>query len=117
VIGIALSIAPQVAWPRAAVTVFTILFAASGVWALQTGRRIACACFGPGHSSVLGWRQISALPLWLLLVATAQLAGVSWAPAQGLVAVVGVLLLAGVARLVRLTPMWRVLRADRAALR
>lgn len=117
VIGVVLSIAPEMAWPRVAVTVFAFLFAGAGVWALRTGRRLACACFGPGHSSVLGWRQILALPLWLVLVATAQLAGGSWDTAQGLAAVAGVLLLAGLAGLVRLTPMWRVLRADRAALR
>lgn len=43
-------------------------FALAGAWALRTHQVLPCACFGARHGQ-LGWRQIGALPLWLLAAA------------------------------------------------
>jgi hypothetical protein len=40
-------------------------FAAAATLSRLTGRRVECACFG-STASELGWRQVAALPLWVL---------------------------------------------------
>lgn len=46
--------------------------------------RIACHCLGAGKSGILGWRQIAALPLWLMPVVLAQWGPPSWSVSQGI---------------------------------
>jgi methylamine utilization protein MauE len=40
-------------------------FAAAAVRSLASGAPVACACFG-SSGTALGWRQLAALPLWLV---------------------------------------------------
>lgn len=40
-------------------------FAAAGALSKLTDRQVACACFG-STATVLGWRQLAALPLWMI---------------------------------------------------
>lgn len=46
--------------------VLGLTFAGSAVWSMVTGRDVACACFG-ASARKLGWSQVRALPLWLLV--------------------------------------------------
>jgi hypothetical protein len=41
-------------------------FAAVAGWSLVTRRAVPCACFGRSGGT-LGWRQLGALPIWLLV--------------------------------------------------
>lgn len=46
---------------------FGTVFASAGMLALRSGERLKCNCFGSSRSSGdLGWRQIMALPVWLV---------------------------------------------------
>src|SRR5689334_6825226 len=56
--GVALVVAPGPGWPRVAVLALASGFAGAGAWALATGRRVACHCFGPGQHTTLGVRQL-----------------------------------------------------------
>ena len=59
------------------VAVQGIGFGAAGLVALQRRAPIACACFGPLDSGVLGARQVFMVPVWLLAAAAlAYLPGV-----------------------------------------
>jgi hypothetical protein len=49
----------------AAVTALAVTFAGAGLIAIVRRQRIACGCFGPLGSRVLGREQLVALPLWL----------------------------------------------------
>lgn len=42
-----------------------LCYAGAGAWSLLSGKDVSCACFGAAERR-LGWRQLAALPLWLL---------------------------------------------------
>jgi methylamine utilization protein MauE len=64
VTGVGLIYRPSVA-VLATVAILAVIFAGAGLIALVRGQRIACGCFGPLGSRVLGRDQLVALPLWL----------------------------------------------------
>ena len=51
------------------VAVLAVLFAASGAWALASGRLVRCSCFGSTGNQRLGTAQLWALIPWLGAVA------------------------------------------------
>ncbi len=115
--GVALVVAPGSGWPRVAVLVLASGFAGAGAWALTTGRRVACHCFGPGQHAALGVRQLVALPGWLGLCGLAQVKPPTWTVAQGVGLLAFAVLGGGAVRIVRAWPLWQDLRADRISLR
>jgi hypothetical protein len=84
----ALFVAPAAWWPRALVGVLAIGFAAAGLMAVLTKRRVACRCFGSAGRGMLGWRQVAWVPVWL------GAAGIAHWRAPGWTADVGLLLVA-----------------------
>lgn len=89
-------------------------FAVAGIRALSLNRVIPCACFGrPG--AALGWRQVAASPLWVV-VAFAATEMPSFSPScRGLALTAGTAALAGL-RSVDGLRGWRDARNDRRAL-
>jgi hypothetical protein len=89
-------------------------FAATGLMALRTGKRVSCSCFGGSGQGVLGRRQLLLLPLWL----TGCVAGAAWrtdgAPV-GLEAVAALVTLVGVVAVVSLLRALRAAVGDRQA--
>lgn len=89
-------------------------FAAAAAWSLASDRVVPCACFGAAGGR-LGWWQIGALPLWLLVGwATLHLPGSTLRERVGLLAC-GLLVLAA-ARAVPVLQGAAEARADRRAL-
>lgn len=115
--GVALVVAPGPGWPRVAVLALASGFAGAGAWALATGRRVACHCFGPGQHTTLGVRQLVVLPGWFALCGLASAKPPTWTVAQGLGLLAFVVLGAGAVRIGRAWPLWQDLRADRISLR
>ena len=115
--GVTLVVAPGAGWPRVAVLVLAVGFAGAGAWALATGRRVACHCFGPGQHTTLGVRQLVVLPGWLALCGLAQVEPPTWTAAQGLGLLAFIVFGGSAVRLVRAWPLWQDLRADRISLR
>jgi len=69
-------------------------FGAAGLMAMRSRTRIACACFGPLDSGMLGVRQVALVPVWLLVAArTLYLPAISGM--AGVVAIVAIAQAAG----------------------
>lgn len=94
-VGTAALLLTGVSRPLAAalVAALGIGFGAAGVIAMRGHTRIACACFGPLDSGMLGPRQVALVPVWLLVAASTLylpaiggLAGVAWLTAIALAA-------------------------------
>lgn len=83
-VGAALLALPSSEWPRIMVGLVAIAFAVAGVRALTGGRRVACGCFGNIGRHDLGWFQITALPIWMVLAYVAQQQPPTWSWLQGL---------------------------------
>lgn len=116
VIGASLLLVPSSPWPRLALGLLAVGFAAAGVKAIAGKHAIACHCLGAIGSRTLGWRQVALLPVWFLLAGIAQLRPPVWAIDQGALAL-GVLLLILIGtQLPREIPVWRQLHADRLAI-
>lgn len=62
----ALLLVPSAAWPRYGMLALAVAFAVAGALGLRSGGAISCTCFGLTGRSVLGWRQLIALPGWAL---------------------------------------------------
>jgi hypothetical protein len=107
-------------WPgsavaRGALIFLFALFAVLGGFALLTGRRIRCGCFGSLHAGArLGWWQV----VQLLIVApvTLLLFPGGWRPLVGLTAIFFVHLAVGAGFVVRAAPFWREVRVQRQSL-
>jgi hypothetical protein len=107
-------------WPGSVIVrgslifLFTV-FAALGAFALVTGRRINCGCFGSLHAGGrLGWAQILQLlvvtPVALLLFPS------GWPVTVGLTAIFVVHLAVGAAFILLTIPVWREVRLQRQSL-
>lgn len=95
------------------IAVLGLAYAAAAGWSPATHRTVRCACFGRSGRS-LGWVQIAALPLWLLVAASyGYLPDASDSRRSGLAAL-GALLLVVVRALTTLNAM-RMARSDRRA--
>jgi hypothetical protein len=71
-------------------------FGAAGLMAMRSRTRIACACFGPLDSGMLGVRQVALVPVWLVVAA-----GALYLPAiSGMAGVVAIIAIAQAAGLV-----------------
>ncbi len=92
------------------------LFAALGIWALESGREIECGCFGALRQSTLGWPQV----LQLAIVAPGVVLVPRYTPAISTEAAVSLLflihLLAAGVPLMRLSRSWWRIRRDRISL-
>jgi methylamine utilization protein MauE len=116
VTALGLFLQPGSWWPRAAVALLAVLFAAAGAVALVTGRRVACRCLGGGGRGRLGRGQLYLLPVWLGLAALAQWGTPGWSVDQGLFLLATVLIGVMAWRLrVHWPAIWAV-RADRLAI-
>lgn len=114
-VGTTLALTPESPWPRIGAATLVTGFAAAGIVAISTGRKVLCHCVGAGRRGTLGKAQILALPVWLALCVVAELFSPSWETATGALLLTG-LLLSGVAwRLFRFLPLFRDVRADRIA--
>lgn len=67
-LALALIFAPASASVHLAVVLLALLFAAGGAWAMATGRRVRCSCFGSMGNTNLGIAQLWALVAWLSAV-------------------------------------------------
>jgi hypothetical protein len=75
---------PGSAFTLGGVLLLSVAFAAAGLIALRRDVQIRCACFGVGRDTMLGTRQLVALPFWLAAVALIRAgsdAGLSAVPA------------------------------------
>ncbi|MBU2697569.1 MauE/DoxX family redox-associated membrane protein [Pimelobacter sp. 30-1] len=94
-------------------------FAGTGIVAMTRRHAVRCSCWGARSArSVLGIRQVAALPLWLLALALVARpgAGASWSAAQGLAVLAGLVLALLVApRTVRVVRLAREVAAQRRA--
>ncbi|MDP9258126.1 MAG: hypothetical protein M3Q31_16470 [Actinomycetota bacterium] len=89
-------------------------FAAGGLFALARGLDVPCTCFGGASTARLGWRQVIALPAWLLTAsAMTGLPSTSFRTRIG-VAIALAVLLAGL-RAVSCAREYQAARLDRHA--
>ncbi|GAA1704935.1 MauE/DoxX family redox-associated membrane protein [Fodinicola feengrottensis] len=70
--AIGLTVAPG--GSAALVAALGFAFAGAAVVAMSRGERIRCACYGSTGDATLGWRQLAALPLWLVVALDSFLA-------------------------------------------
>jgi hypothetical protein len=99
--------------PSALFAVLGVVFAATGAWSLLAGKALSCACFGASERR-LGWPQLAALPLWLLVAWSAVRIPPVGITERLAAAAAGLLLLA----IIRAIPALRlgaVARSDRRA--
>jgi hypothetical protein len=115
VTGTALLVAAGAVWPRIAAAVLATGFAAAGLRAMTAKMHVRCACFGDGES-MLGRRQVLALPGWLAVLLIAQYVDVTGGTQGGLAVLAGVLAAGFALRLWRSLPLLQDVRADRVAL-
>ena len=112
----ALVITPHSGVVQIAVGVLFSLFAGAGTYAVITGRRIECACFGTFRSRRLGWRQVALFPVAIagLLVIAASDVQTGTAGAVGLL--FGVQMAVGSILAWRMSRGWRLVRDQRVSL-
>lgn len=113
--AVGLAIAPARLFPYLLVAILAVAFACAGGWALVTGRRIECGCFGSSRGRPLGWRQLAALPLWLALSAAAAVWVRPWSLETGLGLLCWFVISVVAVRAVRAATKRRRLRWDRWA--
>ena len=97
-LALGLIFAPAATAVQLGVALLAALFAASGAWALATGRLVRCNCFGSTGNQRLGTAQLWALIPWLGAVAIlhAQASGPASASEGFLQLAIVALALAGV---------------------
>jgi Methylamine utilisation protein MauE len=113
--AVGLAIAPARLFPYLLVAILAVAFACAGGWAIVTGRRIECGCFGSPRGRPIGWRQLAALPLWLASSATAAVWVSPWSLATGLGLLSSFVITVIAIRAARLITYRRTLRWDRWA--
>lgn len=109
-----------VALPRWLPTYMLVLmlagsFSIAGLLALTSKRDIRCGCFGISSRSKLGWKQVLALPLWVLAGWFGYTSAWQLEPEVSLAMLSAIILIVGIARCARIERLRRQLRWDRFA--
>src|SRR5437588_144813 len=68
--GLALAMLPASWLTASLVALLGVTFAIGAGLAIWRGLQVECACFGSALSARLGWRQLSLLPIWLLVASS-----------------------------------------------
>lgn len=114
--GAGLIVVPGSWTPRGLVVVLASAFALAGLFAVRTGRRVNCHCFGGTANRLLGWRQVWQWPLWVGLAAIAHWRPADWAWRDGVAILAFVLVALTLMRLPGQLRLMRRLQGDRIAL-
>ncbi len=87
-VAVAVAVAPTSPLTTLAVAALGVGFAAVGLSVHLRGDAVACACFGGRHGRRLGLRQVAVLPVWIAAAALPWALGSPLTGADGLFALV-----------------------------
>ena len=120
-LALGLLFAPQAVVVQLGVSALALVFAAAGAWALTTGRRIRCNCFGSTGGQRLGANQLWALIPWLgavgLLHIMQSAADDQAAIDEGTAKLAVVALMLAAVRAMAVVRAWHAARGDRLSAR
>jgi hypothetical protein len=114
-VAVGLLLRPGQWWVWSVVLALAAGFAVAGLLGVRAHEPVACACFGLTGSGVLGWRQVLALPGWILAVGLLAWAEPSWSTADGLTYLAALALGLVAIRAAPVLVAWRAAAADRDA--